>query len=121
MSDGQNQGADYSACWASVLADCAGGMTKEHSISRNQFGEGPVTVQGYSWCLNESRTVGIDSLVSRNLCRHHNNSSSPLDAAAGATLQAFRAMAERSDLVKGGAPRQPRSFGSRVTYWNGGC
>jgi len=80
---------DYTPCWANALGDCAGGMTREHLISRGQFGDTSVTVQGYSWCQDEPRTVGIGGVAARILCAHHNNTSSPLDSAALRTLQAF--------------------------------
>jgi hypothetical protein len=83
-------------------------MSGEHHISRNQFGDGPVTVQGLPWCRTEARTIGVDRLVSKVLCTHHNNTTSPLDGAAGDLLGALRAIAERADRVTKGERRQPR-------------
>ena len=100
--------ADYSKCWANALGDCAGGMTLEHLISRNQFGNTTVSVQGYPWCKDEPRTVGIGGVAARILCARHNNTTSPLDDAAGATLGALRLMMERADSMKAGGPRPPR-------------
>lgn len=85
-------------------------MTGEHHISRNQFGDGSVTVQGFPWCRDQPRTIGIDRLVANVLCGHHNNTSSPLDATAGATLQALRMIAERADRLKAGGRREPRQI-----------
>src|SRR3569833_3907140 len=87
---------DHSRCWARMLGDCAGGMTGEHSISRNQFNQRKIIVDGYPWCLGKPKTVGIGSLVARVLCKHHNNALSPLDEAAADVLRALETMADRA-------------------------
>jgi hypothetical protein len=113
--------ADYSKCWAQPLGNCAGGMSGEHPISRSQFGDGPITVQGYPWCKGETRTVGINSLVAKILCQQHNNATSPLDDSAADTLRALRAIAERGNEMRAGSGRKPRRIfrvsGDNLERW----
>jgi hypothetical protein len=112
---------EYSKCWANALGDCAGGMTLEHLIARSQFGDVQVTVQGYPWCKDEPRTVGIGGVAARILCRHHNNTSSPLDDTALKTLEAFRTIAERADRLKASGRPERRLIvripGDRLERW----
>jgi hypothetical protein len=69
------------SCWAESLGNCAGGPSREHIISKSQFDDDKITVQGLPWC-KEPKTVGLASLVAKNLCVHHNNDLSPVDAEA---------------------------------------
>jgi hypothetical protein len=68
-------------CWAQSLGDCAGGPSREHIISKSQFNSDKIAVEGFSWC-EKQKIVGLASLVAKNLCVHHNNALSPVDAEA---------------------------------------
>ena len=63
------------------MGGCGGGLSREHIISRSQFDGDTVTVEGFTWCP-EPKTVGISSLVAKNLCRNHNEELSPVDKEA---------------------------------------
>jgi hypothetical protein len=69
------------SCWAHSLDNCDGGPSREHIISKSQFDDDKITVQGLPWC-KEPKTVGLASLVAKNLCVRHNNELSPVDAEA---------------------------------------
>jgi hypothetical protein len=68
-------------CWAAPLGGCGGGTSREHIISKSQFDDDKITVSGLPWC-KEPKTVGLASLVAKNLCRNHNTELSPVDAEA---------------------------------------
>ncbi len=53
-------------------------MSREHIISRSQFDGDSITLQGLPWCV-EPKTVGLASLVAKNLCRDHNTQLSLAD------------------------------------------
>lgn len=69
------------ACWAETLGNCSGGISREHIISASQFDTASITVVGLPWCP-EPKSVGLASLVAKNLCRHHNTELSPSDREA---------------------------------------
>lgn len=66
-------------CWAASLGGCGGGLSREHIISASQFDSESITMSGLPWC-EEPKTVGLASLVAKNLCRDHNSALSPVDA-----------------------------------------
>ena len=77
-------------CWASKLNDCCNVISKEHLISASLFPKSNgVYVQGFHWCQNEPKKIGLASLTSKILCKHHNNSLSQLDTAAGHAFNNF--------------------------------
>lgn len=78
-------------CWAASLGNCGGGISREHIISASQFEETSITVEGLPWC-REPRTVGLASLVAKNLCRDHNTALSPADNEARRLKLAFKTM-----------------------------
>jgi hypothetical protein len=75
-------------CWAKVLGDCSGGQTREHYISKNIWTNPMVTVEGL-WA--EPRTLRVESLTVRSLCKTHNEGLSELDSMAG---DVFRRLGE---------------------------
>jgi len=77
--------SDYSECWANCLGDCDGGMSQEHLVSECLF-NGNVKVRGLPWCREREKEIGIASLTSGFLCRHHNSALSGLDSASKQTL-----------------------------------
>ncbi len=78
-------------CWAAPLGDCADGISREHYISESLFkGDDQIVVQGFKWCLDEPKTIGLPNLVAKILCRRHNSSLSDLDTAALNAFNVFR-------------------------------
>jgi hypothetical protein len=83
-------------CWASILNDCCLTVSKEHLISASLFAKSnTVFVQGFHWCKDEQMEVGLSSLTSKILCKHHNNSLSNTDSAAGYAFNNFETIAKR--------------------------
>lgn len=70
-------------CWASELGGCGGGQSGEHLISANIWSGPSIDVQGFAWCKNEPRRIGVPSLTANILCRMHNSALSPVDVAGG--------------------------------------
>lgn len=75
-------------CYCSSTNNCDSKITKEHYISRsvirniNNNGKDAV-IAGLPWIASESsKTVSVESLTAKTLCKRHNNSFSPLDSAA---------------------------------------
>lgn len=75
------------ACWARSLGQCSGKISGEHVISKSLFWSKKLQVQGYPWCP-EPKTVGLASMVIKNLCTRHNSALSPLDSEAKRLLDA---------------------------------
>lgn len=76
-------------CWARSLGDCSDEISKEHLVSAGLWEGDGVDVIGFDWCRDGKR-VGINSVVSKILCKKHNNALSPLDSAAKQAFQALR-------------------------------
>jgi hypothetical protein len=98
--------ADYSQCWAHCLGDCDGGMSQEHLVSECLF-EGDINVKGLPWCKDAHRTMRIETLTGRLLCRYHNHALSEVDEAAKHTLDT---LAEVYDLYERRKPILARSW-----------
>ena len=98
-------------CWAESLGGCGGGPSREHMISRSQFDGDMITVQGLPWC-REARTVGIGSLVARNLCRDHNTMLSPADAEAKRFKDAIGAIGSKPII-----PVRMKFDARRIEQW----
>lgn len=79
------------ACWANSYGNCGGGISGEHLISHGLFRQNKVVdVQGFSWCADSPKRVGIKSVTSNILCRAHNSALSLLDDTATAAFQVLR-------------------------------
>ena len=82
-------------CWASRLNDCCDNTSREHLISASLFPKSnTIFVQGFHWCQNEVKEIGLASLTSKILCKHHNNNLSELDTAAGHAFNNFEYIAK---------------------------
>jgi hypothetical protein len=77
-------------CWALVLGDCSEDISREHLVSESIFLDDTVLVQGFKWCKDIPKQVGLASLTSKILCRHHNSMLSILDSSAKASYEAIR-------------------------------
>lgn len=65
-----------------ATADCGGGLSREHYISRGLISGPELRVRGMPWQQEEVARYSPDNLVARILCRRHNSAMSPLDAHA---------------------------------------
>lgn len=88
---------DAFSCWAQSLGNCGGGPSREHIISKSQFDDDKITVQGLPWC-KEPKTVGLARLVAKNLCVHHNKELSPVDTEAKRFKEGLSAIYYKSVL-----------------------
>ena len=79
-----------SRCWADSLGDCVGPITGEHIVSSAVFTENVISVQGFRWCKDEPRQIGVNGLTANVLCGRHNSTTSNLDSAAGNAMQVLR-------------------------------
>ena len=82
-------------CYAEHLGNCNGGISKEHYVSRSvlEAAGGEIQVSGFPWQeKNETKKVGINSLVSKVLCSYHNSELSSLDASGSSFLEALRSI-----------------------------
>jgi hypothetical protein len=82
-------------CWAACLDECDEKISREHTISACLFESPEIIVQGFPWCLDEPKTVGLANLVRKILCKKHNSMLTELDSAA---LQAFNVFRQLVDL-----------------------
>ncbi len=70
-------------CWATALGDCGSEKSREHYVSANILGKGPLNVRGMKWCRGEYKKISPATFRRRMLCKHHNERLSPLDQAGG--------------------------------------
>ena len=98
-------------CWARILGDCAGPITKEHIVTERVFPEKTVTVRGLPWCREEYKTISIVNYKASILCEKHNNALSPVDDAGILFADRLRGMVkihrERSSLISRAGWSQP--------------
>jgi hypothetical protein len=86
-------------CYAGLLSDCDGGLTKEHWISKAVLLE--VSVDGETFITNAAglpmsgRWVPAETYAAKVLCERHNRALSPLDREA----QRFFQLLEQIDLA----------------------
>jgi hypothetical protein len=97
-----------SVCWASGLGDCSEKISREHLVSQSLFMSEEITVQGFPWCKDTPKKVGLQNLTAKILCRKHNSDLSPIDEAGAAAFDAIR-QAKRLGNI-----RQRL----RTTYWH---
>jgi hypothetical protein len=106
------------SCWASCLGDCDRKASREHYLSANILGEGPVTVRGLAWCRGEFKTIAPAAFTRNMLCKRHNEQLSLLDQAGGAAwreLTVFRESAKRAAMM----PSNARAASLRVQAIDG--
>lgn len=95
-------------CWASALGECSTKLSREHYVSAALFGDdSAITVQGFSWCKDEPKKIGLASATVKVLCTKHNSDLSPVDMAG---LDAFKALAEFHRLHTVRAAIRPRQW-----------
>jgi hypothetical protein len=69
-------------CWAAILGNCAGGLSREHYISDGIFDGEAITAYGLEWCKDHPIQISVASAASKILCKRHNEALSPFDAEA---------------------------------------
>jgi hypothetical protein len=99
-------------CWAKVMGGCSTIQSGEHLVSKALFEGKMVTVQGFHWCL-EPKSVGLASLTANILCTSHNSLLSPLDSAAGQTLDILGEAQRLHDVRR---ELKPRRFWTSKRY-----
>ncbi len=100
------------SCWAKNLGKCSNEMSKEHLLSAALWRSSSISVQGFSWCKESPREVGLNSIATHILCKVHNNALSPLDTSAA---MAFDSLREATRLANGRDKLAPRGW-VPVTY-----
>ncbi len=75
-------GETQNGCYMAATADCGGGLSREHYISRGLIDGPELQVRGMPWQTEEVARYSPDNLVARILCRRHNSAMSPLDEQA---------------------------------------
>jgi hypothetical protein len=95
MPVGAPTGFAHQRCYAASMSDCSADITREHYISEvvlNQLAErNSVKIGGLPWQPGETmELVPVPRLVTKALCKRHNEALSPLDAAAGRFLGTLR-------------------------------
>lgn len=75
-------GERQAGCYLAGTADCGGGLSREHYISRGLIDGPELRVRGMPWQREEVARYSPDNLVARILCRRHNSALSPLDTHA---------------------------------------
>jgi hypothetical protein len=86
-----SDGAALQTCYAKKLNNCDGGISKEHYISHSilrQFG--PISTKGIPWLSHMGTDITAESMVTKCLCRRHNNALGPIDDMAGKVFSAFK-------------------------------
>jgi len=80
-------------CYASMLSDCAGKISREHFISRSLLDymavNNALAVTGFPWIDGTGRTLPPKALASKILCQRHNSALSILDDSAVRLFKAF--------------------------------
>ncbi len=77
-------------CWAAELGGCCDKVSREHLVSKGLWISDYVDVQGFPWCRNGAKRIGLGSFTAKHLCADHNNQLSDVDAAGRDAFVAFR-------------------------------
>lgn len=85
-------------CWAASLGDCGRDISREHLITESLFLNDEIDVEGFSWCKNQPKRIGLANLTSKILCRHHNSILSPVDEAGAKAFSTIREMRRISNV-----------------------
>jgi hypothetical protein len=80
---------DHAKCWANVLGQCSGSITKEHLITKALYKSKSIHVDGTPWLNGPSVEIGRKAFASNILCKGHNNKLSYADNEAVKLSKAF--------------------------------
>jgi len=81
---------NHTGCWAQCRGGCSQRISREHILSKALLDSEMIRVAGFSWCKDGYKTVGINSLTVKALCKVHNNALSPVDEAGVFALRKIR-------------------------------
>ena len=87
-------------CWASGLGSCSDKISREHIVSESLFTNDIVRVEGFSWCKDKEKEIGLRSLTAKILCKKHNAALSPVDIGGASAFEAFRNMTKIGNVRK---------------------
>lgn len=92
-------------CWAACLGNCDGKISREHVVSRALFLGNQISVQGFAWCKDDAKVIGLSSLTARILCEQHNSCLSEVDSSGADAFKAMREMMRLSNVRSQMKPR----------------
>jgi hypothetical protein len=99
-------------CWANILGNCDGGISREHIVSKSLFTSTDIDVKGFAWCKEESKRIGVEGITKKCLCRKHNSELAHLDSAAG---HAFDVLRKQTKLSNERAKAPDKKF-KKITF-----
>ena len=107
-----------SECFLSGHGECHGKMSGEHYVSasvlRAVAPKGDLQIAGQAWQPSGSfQAIGIGSLQSKIMCRHHNSQLSNLDEEAGNFFKAVIA----ADQAPGSLMEETEFDGAKIERW----
>lgn len=103
-------------CWAECLGDCSDKISREHIVSRGLFLGDEITAQGFSWCKDKPKKIGLPSLTAKILCQKHNSGLSDVDRVGA---EAFEVLRETTRLSNVRATLKPRVWNVERYYVDG--
>jgi hypothetical protein len=74
-------------------------------VSASLFMSNNVRVQGFPWCKDSPKVVGLSALTAKILCTTHNNALSSVDTAGAEAFSVLREMMRLSNVRKKMKPR----------------
>lgn len=89
-------------CWAHLSGNCSEKISGEHLVSKGILEEmgGVIRVQGFNWCKDEPKEIGMNALQSNFLCVRHNNLLSNYDKEAINFFRIPEAWQKKSEFFK---------------------
>ena len=88
----------FSRCWAECLGGCDQKLSREHLITSAMFPGNVMRVEGFDWCKNAPKDIGVASLTAKILCGSHNNRLSPVDTAGAEVFEVLRNMTNLQNI-----------------------
>lgn len=101
-------------CWAASCGGCGDGPSREHLLSNCLFPDGVVRVKGFDWCMDETKTVGVNGLARQILCKKHNSALSDTDAEAKKAVDLFQRSVQP---LSGSSISSNKVDGHRLERW----
>ncbi|MBZ5581486.1 MAG: hypothetical protein LAQ30_04635 [Acidobacteriia bacterium] len=74
------------------MGDCSKKLSREHLVSESLFLGDAVRVQGFPWCKERPKEIGLSGLTAKILCDRHNNALSSIDTAGKEFFSTMREM-----------------------------
>ena len=84
-------------CYASILGNCTGPISREHYISESILKQlGDLNPDGFPWLKGKSSKIVPNDLVANCLCKYHNEFLGPIDHLAGRSFDSFISITDKS-------------------------